>query len=132
MVYHGQQDDVITSPNTERYYNHVSNVMGLPNEDLDPFFRFFRVSGMGHCSGGPGAWQIGQTYIGAQGNAADSQHNVLMRLVDWVENGDRGAPETITGVKYVNVCYPGTVEFMLGQSGKLIIFRILLLLGLIL
>ncbi|KAH8688805.1 putative ferulic acid Esterase/Feruloyl esterase [Talaromyces proteolyticus] len=114
MVYHGQQDDVITSPNTARYYNHVSNVMGLPSKDLDPFFRFFRVSGMGHCSKGPGAWQIGQTYIGAQGNAVDSQHNVLMRLVDWVENGDRGAPETITGVKYVNVNYPGTDTIALG------------------
>ena len=31
----------------------------------------------------------------------DPQSNVLMRMVDWVENGN--APETITGVKYVDV-----------------------------
>jgi len=37
--------------------------------------------------------------------STDPQNNVLMRMVDWVENGN--APETITGMKYVNVsCSP--------------------------
>lgn len=42
--------------------------------------------------------------IGQQGvetTTLDPQHNVLMRMVDWVENGN--APETVTGTKYVNV-----------------------------
>lgn len=30
----------------------------------------------------------------------NSQNNVLLRMVDWVENGN--APETITGTKFVN------------------------------
>ena len=50
--------------------------------------------------------------IGQQGvetTTLDPQHNVLMRMVDWVENGN--APETVTGTKYVNVglfriCFP--------------------------
>lgn len=89
--------------------------MGLPSSDLDDFYRFFRISGMGaylfpslahllikaegHCGGGVGAHMIGQT--GAESTALDPQNNVLMRMVEWVENGN--APETVTGTKYVNV-----------------------------
>jgi hypothetical protein len=42
---------------------------------------------------------IGQT--GAETTTLDPQNNVLMRMVEWVENGN--APETVTGTKYVNV-----------------------------
>jgi hypothetical protein len=31
----------------------------------------------------------------------DQQNNVLLRIVDWVENGN--PPETVTGTKFVNV-----------------------------
>lgn len=41
---------------------------------------------------------IGQT--GAETTTLDPQNNVLVRMVDWVENGN--APETVTGTKYVN------------------------------
>jgi len=54
---------------------------------------------LGHCGGGVGAHMIGQT--GAEATTLDPQNNVLMRMVDWVENGN--APETVTGTKYVNV-----------------------------
>ena len=37
---------------------------------------------------------------GVETTTLDPQHNVLMRMVDWVENGN--APETVTGTKYVN------------------------------
>jgi len=53
----------------------------------------------GHCDGGEGAFNIGQA--GADVSTLDPQNNVLLRMVDWVENGN--APETITGTKYVNV-----------------------------
>ena len=56
MHYHGLTDAVITSDNSPRYYNHVSNTMQLRSSELDEFYRFFRVSGMNHCSGGVGAW----------------------------------------------------------------------------
>ena len=75
--------------------------MALPSRDLDDFYRFFRISGMGHCSGGVGAWQIGQNGQSVAGVTQDPQHNVLLRMVDWVENGN--APDTVTGTKFVNV-----------------------------
>lgn len=46
---------IITSENSPRYYNHVSETMGLPSSSLDDFYRFFRISGTGHCLEGPGA-----------------------------------------------------------------------------
>jgi feruloyl esterase len=114
VTYHGQADYIITSDNSPRYYNHVSQTMGLSSSDLDEFYRFFRISGMGeiqnrfnyvslltrigHCGGGVGAHMIGQT--GAETTTLEPQNNVLVRIVDWVENGN--APETVTGTKYVN------------------------------
>jgi len=72
--------------------------MGLTSTELDTFYRFFRISGMGHCSGGPGAWKVGQSAIGY--STSDVEDNVLMRMVSWVERGD--APEYIRGTKFVN------------------------------
>lgn len=53
----------------------------------------------GHCGGGVGAHAIGQTE--AEVSTLDPQNNVLLRMVDWVENGN--APVTVTGTKYINV-----------------------------
>ncbi|KAK5256789.1 tannase [Cryomyces antarcticus] len=108
--YHGLQDFLISSDNSPRYYNHVSTTMGLPSSDLDEFYRFFRISGMGHCYGGPGAWQIGQRTIGAAGNPMNAQNNILLRMVEWVENG--AAPETVTGTKFVNDTASLGVQFI--------------------
>lgn len=101
LHYHGQADSIITSENSPRYYDHVVTTMGLPTSELDSFYRFFRISGMDHCAGGVGAWQIGQTSGGAANVTLDPQHNILLRMVDWVENGN--APDTVTGTKFVNV-----------------------------
>jgi len=98
LHWHGLMDPIITSDNSPRYYNHVSRTMGLNSSDLDDFYRFFRVSGTGHCAGGDGAHSIGQS--GNEVTDLDPQNNILMRIVDWVENGN--APETITGTKFVN------------------------------
>jgi len=98
LHYHGQMDAIITSEMSPLYYNHVSQTMGLNSSALDDFYRFFRVSGMGHCAGGDGAHEIGNSLESI--TSLDPQDNVLMRMVEWVENGD--APETITGTKYVN------------------------------
>ena len=101
LHYHGLIDSIISSENSPRYYNHVSNTMGLPSSDLDEFYRFFRVAGMDHCSGGVGAWGIGNSAEVLNGTEQTPQNNVLLRIVDWVENGN--APETLTGYKYINV-----------------------------
>lgn len=98
LTYHGQQDFAITSEISEQYYDFVSRTMELPATDLDDFYRFFRISGMGHCEGGPGAWNIGQSATGVV--ELDPDKNVLLAMVRWVEDGV--APETITGTKFVN------------------------------
>jgi feruloyl esterase len=92
-------DEIITSENSPVYYNLVSRTMGLNSSALDSFYRFFRISGMGHCQGGDGAHVIGNQL--ASVSTMDPQNNVLLRIVDWVENGN--APETVTGTKFVNV-----------------------------
>lgn len=92
-------DAIITSENSPVYYNLVSRTMGLNSSALDDFYRFFRISGMGHCQGGGGAHFIGNQL--ASVSTMDPQNNVLLRIVDWVENGN--APETVTGTKFVNV-----------------------------
>ncbi|KAL1873162.1 Feruloyl esterase [Diaporthe australafricana] len=98
LHYHGQADAIISSLNSPRYYDHVSRTMGSPSSVLDDFYRFFRISGMGHCSGGNGASFIGQE---AASNATlDPEGNVLMAMVRWVEEGT--APDSILGTAYVN------------------------------
>jgi feruloyl esterase len=98
LHYHGLMDAIISSDNSPRYYEHVSRTMGLSSIELDEFYRFFRISGTGHCSGGDGASVIGQN--GDSVDSVDPQRNVLMAVVDWVENGV--APETVIGAKWVN------------------------------
>jgi feruloyl esterase len=102
LSYHGQQDNQISSFNTPRFYEHLRHGMGdLAYTDMDAFFRFFRMSGMNHCSGGPGAWVLGQGgNAAAAGVPFDPQHNVLAAIVEWVERGN--APETITGTKFAD------------------------------
>ena len=72
--------------------------MSLAPNELDEFYRFFRISGMEHCSGGPGAYHIGNQAESL--STLDPEENVLMAMVRWVEQGI--APETITGTAYVN------------------------------
>lgn len=66
---------------------------------------------MDHCSGGVGAWGIGQNAALLNGTEQTAQNNVLLRIVDWVENGN--APESLTGYKYINVSAVNPVSFWL-------------------
>ncbi|KAH7349062.1 Tannase/feruloyl esterase [Pyrenochaeta sp. MPI-SDFR-AT-0127] len=102
LHYHGLADGIITSDNSPRYYEHVSKTMGLEPKKLDDFYRFFRISGMAHCGGGPGA-----SFIGNQRRNTASlrpEENVLMATVRWVEQGI--PPDSILGTAYIN----GTIE----------------------
>jgi feruloyl esterase len=98
LTYHGQADPIISSTISPLYYDYVSRTMNLPSSDLDDFYRFFRVGGMGHCGGGAGASFIGNTL--ASTASLDPDQNVLMAMVRWIEQGV--APDTITGTKFVN------------------------------
>ncbi|CAG8132701.1 unnamed protein product [Penicillium olsonii] len=98
LHYHGLQDQLISSEDSKWYYSHVSNTMQLPPSKLDEFYRFFPISGMGHCGAGDGAYGIGQglkTYSGDK-----PEDNVLMAMVQWVEEGK--APETVRGAKFTS------------------------------
>lgn len=109
LIYHGGADQQITGLNTERWYNYLSRGMSARSEDLDNFMRFFRVPGMGHCSGGVGAWQIGQNGAAAQGIEYEPHYNVLAAITDWVEKGI--APDTIIGTRFVNDTIANGVGF---------------------
>ncbi|KAF3894150.1 Carboxylic ester hydrolase [Trichophyton interdigitale] len=102
IVYHGGQDNQITSFNTERYYNYLLQSEGAGSAGhLDRYLRFFRISGMFHCSGGPGAWVLGQGGgVASEGIEFKGENNVLAALVRWVEKGV--APDTLEGVKFVD------------------------------
>jgi feruloyl esterase len=105
LTYHGMQDQQITSDNSERYYHRLAATMGLTSSELDDFYRYFRIGGMGHCNGGPGAWNIGAYATGGTGGTVldtptDPGSNVLMAMVAWVERGE--APEHVRGEKFVN------------------------------
>jgi feruloyl esterase len=107
LHYHGLYDQIITSENSPRYYDHVARTMNLPSSSLDDFYRFFRISGMGHCGGGPGATFIGQT--AAQNATLDPDGNVLTAMVRWIEQGI--APDTILGTAYVNQTQGNPIAF---------------------
>jgi feruloyl esterase len=74
LVYHGVSDPIFSVNDTQAWYDGLRSANG---GDAANFARFFRVPGMGHCSGGP---------------AAD-QFDMLSKLVAWVEQGQ--APDSI-------------------------------------
>jgi feruloyl esterase len=99
LVYHGMQDQQITSHNTARWYDQLVTGAKMSPDQLDTWIRYFRISGMNHCAGGPGAWMIGQGLAGVKAakDGLDAKANVLAAIVGWVEDGV--APELIEGTK---------------------------------
>jgi pimeloyl-ACP methyl ester carboxylesterase len=75
MVYHGMSDQIFSANDTETWYKSLQASNG---GDASNFARFYRVPGMGHCSGGP----------------ATDQFDMLQALVNWVEGGV--APDSVT------------------------------------
>jgi feruloyl esterase len=99
--WHGSSDPLISILNSDHFYDTLLNITGSGNHHaFDDFYRYFRLSGTGHCDGpGPGA-----NYVGQDGrvtpSTASSEENVLLALVEWVEHGK--APEVLRGVKWVD------------------------------
>lgn len=96
--FHGQLDVLVDTLVSDHYYDHVSQTMDASPDQLDDFYRYFRISGLQHCTDGPGASSIGQ----GQGSPppGEAEDNVLTRIVEWVEGSD--APDTLRGTKFVN------------------------------
>lgn len=53
---------------------------------VDSYYHLFMVPGLGHCSGGDGPWNIGQSGP-VPGAPMDGEHDTLTALEQWVEHG---------------------------------------------
>ena len=93
------------------YYNQVAKTMASSHGSLDDFYRMFLVPGMGHCHSSADVnkqapWYFaggGQKVTGAPYSVPgfkDAQHDVVLAMLNWVENGT--APDTIVATKFVN------------------------------
>ncbi|EOA90253.1 uncharacterized protein SETTUDRAFT_103261 [Exserohilum turcica Et28A] len=110
LVYHGQQDNQISAFSTNAFYEHLRGARRRTYADMQRWVRLFRISGMFHCSGGPGAWVLGQGGNAAQqGVPFEAPYNLLAALVRWVEHGV--APEYVEGTKFVNDSVEAGVDF---------------------
>ena len=71
--------------------------------EMDSFWRLFIIPGMGHCAEGPGAWKIGQGILYGRGTDGvnETDHSVLLSIVDWTENENQ--PTVIIGTDDENV-----------------------------
>jgi hypothetical protein len=88
ILAHGWADESNAPLATVDYYETVRKTMGGEGQTQD-FFRLFMVPGMGHCSGGDGAYAI----------------DYLSYLNDWVEHGR--APEVMTAAHVKSDQYSG-------------------------
>jgi feruloyl esterase len=127
IQYHGYSDPLIPVYNAEAWYDKLVAIFSEAGRGgkVADFYRLFAVPGMGHCSGGAGAWAVdgaGQGSITSPSN--DAGHSMLWSLVDWVE-GKASAPDSVIGTKYVDdkiafqrpVCrWPSVAEYVGGNT----------------
>lgn len=99
IAYHGRNDETVTSALSAWHFSGVQATLNASLAKMHYFYRLFYVPGMHHCSGGPGAWNIGQTWPLAE-QLRDGKHNILLALVEWVEEGRR--PDSVVGTKFDN------------------------------
>lgn len=102
LAYHGRSDPTVMSAVASRTFQKTAEALNLTLNEMHEFFRLFFVPGMGHCTGGNGQWAIGQPGVERPTAAGfnDTQHNILLAMVDWVENGR--APSSLVGTKFLN------------------------------
>jgi feruloyl esterase len=102
IILHGMEDNTISSEISTLYYHNLVKEMSLAPSSLDSFYRYFRISGMGHCAMGKGAYSVGMYSFGLFTNALeqDPSDNVLASIVAWVEHDE--APEFLRGTSFVS------------------------------
>lgn len=112
LSYHGMVDPLIPTSSTPYFYNHVLRTLAPKGIHTDSFFKFFLVPGMGHCSSTPANTNAPWYFAGPNQQSSlgpavysvpgfeDREHDVLMAMMSWVEEGK--APEYVVGTKYVN------------------------------
>jgi len=105
-MYHGLADTTIPTGSSIEYVQGVNSTMG----GIDDFMQLYLVPGMGHCGESDVAPYFiaaaGQVVQSDQGNSwsvpgyEDPQHDVLLAMMNWVENGT--APTTLIASKWNN------------------------------
>ncbi|KAI8942319.1 hypothetical protein NX059_000398 [Plenodomus lindquistii] len=100
LAYHGRSDQTVMSSLAARTFQRTAEAVNLTMDEMHEFFRLFYVPGMAHCIGGAGQGFIGQPMVDRPTSAEfnNSQHNVLLALVEWVEDGR--APGSLIGTKF--------------------------------
>ena len=98
IYYHGAADPLIPAQNGINYYDSVVKAeKGL--DRTQQFFRAFLVPGLYHCTGGPGPIAFGTSEPPPE-SQRDADHDILLALERWVENG--AAPARVVATKYVD------------------------------
>ncbi|RFN53439.1 putative feruloyl esterase b-2 [Fusarium flagelliforme] len=97
LSYHGQADQTITPKLIAEHYAKVQSNLNATLEGMHSFYRQFFIPGMYHCSGGPGAFDVGQVYPMDE-DRLNARENVLLALTKWVEEDEE--PATLVGAKY--------------------------------
>jgi len=123
LHYHGLSDGLIPTGSSMYFYKQVLQTLKAQGIALDPWYRFFLVPGMQHCSGTPtnmnAPWYFaGATQAGAIGvdpgsvhgvpGFGDREHDALLALMAWTENGT--APDRIIATKWRNDTLTDVVE----------------------
>lgn len=115
IQYHGYADYLVPTYNAPAWYDKLVGFYSDSGRggEVPDFYRLFTVPGMGHCSGGSGAWVLdGASQGGVLPPTGDSGHSMLWSLVEWVEGGNGTVgPEMVVGTKYVNDTVAEGVEF---------------------
>lgn len=99
MMYTGSGDPGVPYSSAIDYYERAVQAQGGDLAATQGFFRYYLIPGMGHCSsitGGAGVGDFGQPYSSYM--PKDAEHDILLKLVDWVEN--RKAPDTFIATRY--------------------------------
>ncbi|CAI6334760.1 unnamed protein product [Periconia digitata] len=110
LSYHGLSDASIPTGSTPLFHDQVQQQLSSTGVDVNSFFRYFLVPGMGHCSRTTDAFKAPWYFAGPNqasvlGNTVhsvpgfeDEQHDALLAMMAWVEKGK--APEAIIATKY--------------------------------
>jgi hypothetical protein len=97
IAYAGLADSIVTPLSSVHYYQSVVAAQGrAPAAALaktQEFYRLFLAPGVGHCGGGPGPNEFGQA-----GGDGDAEHDLVVALERWVEQGV--APTRIIATKF--------------------------------
>lgn len=139
--YVGAADGLIPAGSSEYFYDQVLRTVAPLGVNIEDFYRFFEIPGMGHC-GYTSSKTDAPWYINAAGQAGslgssvrgvpgyqDENHDAVRALIQWVEGKD--APEFLIATKFKNdevskgvlqqrpLCpYPDIATFVGGDKRK--------------